>query len=239
VEGVPRTLGSSDVHVWVVRLDAWDAEALGSLLGADERTRAARFRREADRRRFVVAHAALRCVLAGYLGRSPRALTIAADRDTGKPQLAGGPVVSFNLSHAEDRALCAVARGRDVGVDVEHVRPDPSVLDIAERFFAPAEVAALRALPPERRTPAFFALWVGKEAYVKARGGGLGIALDSFVLPLDGPEAVVEAPGTAPPVWSIRPVDVDAGYVAAVAASGRDWRVVRREWRPGAYAGVP
>src|SRR6185295_8989510 len=67
-----------------------------------------------------------------------------------------------------------------VGVDVERIRPDFATRDVARRFFAPAEVAALEALPDADRAEAFFACWTRKEAYIKARGRGIALGFDRF-----------------------------------------------------------
>ncbi len=96
--------------------------SLRSRLSSDELARAARFHFERDRTRFSVARAALREILAHYLGTSPAEIAFVYG-DHGKPALAP-PYgdLRFNLSHSHDLALCAVARGSEVGVDVERIR---------------------------------------------------------------------------------------------------------------------
>jgi 4'-phosphopantetheinyl transferase len=136
----------SEVRCWSVRLDV-APEAFYATLSADERSRAARFRFERDRRRFIVARGALRGLLGRLLGTAPSELQFVYN-SFGKPALSpesGG--LKFNLSHSADLALVAIATDREVGVDVEHLRPD------------------------EPRT--FFEEWTKQEAYVKARGEGL------------------------------------------------------------------
>jgi 4'-phosphopantetheinyl transferase len=94
----------------------------------------------------------------------------------GKPALAEGSVddaLRFNLSHSNGLALYAITHGREIGVDIEYMRADFPGLEVADQFFSAREVGILRALPPGRRQEVFFTLWTLKEAYVKARGGGL------------------------------------------------------------------
>ena len=101
----------------------------------------------------------------------------------GKPALAAGFAdsdIRFNLSHSHGVAAYAIARGREVGVDVEMLRPDFASGGIAERFFSRTEIESLRSLPREHQTRAFFVCWTRKEAYVKALGCGLSIDLGSF-----------------------------------------------------------
>ena len=92
--------------------------------------------------------------------------------------MASGP--EFNLAHCEGTAVLAVSGGGRVGVDVERLRPGFADEAVAERFFAPGEIARLRRLAPEERARAFFACWTRKEAVLKALGGGLWLPLDAF-----------------------------------------------------------
>src|SRR5689334_21636065 len=104
------------VEVWHVPLDqpATVRARLEAVLDERERERAAGFRRDRDRDRWTVAHAALRQVLGCRLGAAPERLRFDSVA-TGKPVLAGGGL-HFNLSHSEGRAVVAVAGDRPVGV---------------------------------------------------------------------------------------------------------------------------
>src|SRR5512145_2804827 len=109
-----------EVLVWRVELgvDAAALAALESGLDDEERARAARFAVPAARRRFVVARAALRQLLGHYTGTRAGALRFVAGA-RGKPALAGESALRFNVAHSGDFALIALARGREVGVDIE------------------------------------------------------------------------------------------------------------------------
>jgi 4'-phosphopantetheinyl transferase len=225
------------VHVWraSLRRPASDIHELRSLLSEDERDRAAKFHFARDRDDFTVARAALRVILGGYLGLPPGRLRFSYT-SYGKPSLdesAGVGAPRFNLSHAGGVALYAVAHGREVGVDVEQVRDDMACRDVAERFFSRREVAALCALPQGAQTRAFFDCWTRKEAYVKARGEGLSMPLDSFDVSLSPgePAALLDTRGDAREAsrWSLRELSPGPGYVAAVAVEGDGWRL--RCWR--------
>jgi 4'-phosphopantetheinyl transferase len=89
-----------------------------------------------------------------------------------------------------------VALDRDVGVDVEHTATPrfdaQACLEVAASHFADSEIAGLAALPPEARRERFFAIWTLKEAYIKARGLGLALPLDSFAF-----EVGADPPGGA------------------------------------------
>jgi 4'-phosphopantetheinyl transferase len=73
----------------------------------------------------------------------------------------------------------------DIGFDVEEARR-PAPLDLAPRYFSRREIAQLGRLPPARRADRFYALWTFKEAYIKGRGLGLAIPLDSFTVEIAG-----------------------------------------------------
>jgi 4'-phosphopantetheinyl transferase len=128
----------------------------------------------------------------------------------------------------------AIGCGRDVGVDIEHIRADFAYEQIAERFFSRNEVAMLRALPLALQPGAFFDCWTRKEAYIKARGEGLSLALDGFDVSLvpedqaallsvrDHPEEAAR--------WSVIGLAPGPGYAEALAVEGHDWRLRCWQW---------
>src|ERR1051326_1991505 len=134
----------------------------------------------------------------------------------------------FNLSHSHGVALYAISAEREIGIDVEYVRRVPDV-DV-ENIFSASEIAALKALPESVRPRAFFACWTRKEAYIKARGGGLSIPLKSFSVSLSPgePAALLDASPPAFSRWSLREIAVDPRYAAAVAVEGSPSRI--RYW---------
>jgi 4'-phosphopantetheinyl transferase len=179
---VPGPLAEGVVHLYSVALDAPDerVRACAAMLSPDERERAARFVFERDRRRYVVARGALRTVLAGYLDVAPDELELTYGA-RGKPSLRA-PLRSdwlrFNLAHSGELAMFAITCGRELGIDVEWVRPVEEALAIAEYYFCPAERATLTAAVGAARLATFFTYWTRKEAILKATGEGLGLPLD-------------------------------------------------------------
>ena len=174
-------LRPDEVHVWRVDVAGGGAVALETL-SEGERERAARFHFAADRDRFVASHAALRGILAPYLGAEPSSLVF-GEGAQGKPLLdapAHGRSLRFSLSHSGDLALVAVSLGREVGVDVEHVRPRADLADFVARYFSPREREVQARIPSDDRLRAFYEVWTLKEAYLKACGDGLLRELDAF-----------------------------------------------------------
>jgi 4'-phosphopantetheinyl transferase len=222
-------LDGEEIHVWLIPLpvDSEYPSRLAQVLSIEESKRAARFIFERDRARFIVAHVALREILAPYTCEEAQALrfTIA---EKGKPHLTDHPQIRFNLSHSGSFAMLAIAREREVGVDIERINPERTTIAIAERFFAPAEVRELMALPEERRVTGFFACWSRKEAYIKARGEGLGIPLDSFQVSLGEKAELRQAEDRDR--WSMCALEAPKGYAAALVAEGSIRQVTQLTW---------
>ena len=224
------TLSAPEVHVWHANLDDHAADNLQLLLTADEISRANRFHFAKDKNHFIVARGLLRKLLAGYLGIGAADLRLVYT-EKGKPALAENQqsLLNFNLAHSHGRAIYAFARGREVGVDLESMREDVAGDKIAERFFSPAEIVALEAVPPEQRQQAFFDCWTRKEAYIKARGDGLSLPLDEFDVSLAPGEPAALLRNHKEPAevtrWTMQSIPAPSGYVAALVVEGRDWRL--------------
>ncbi|HEX5709696.1 MAG TPA: 4'-phosphopantetheinyl transferase superfamily protein [Pyrinomonadaceae bacterium] len=233
------SIEADEVHVWRVALEQPPAtrSALHETLSADESERAARFHFERDRRSYICARGALRSILARYLGRAAREIEFTYN-PYGKPSLAGesGPdELRFNLSHAAGVALCAVARGREVGIDVELTRGELATMDVAERFFSRTEVEALRAHAGDERAAAFFNCWTRKEAYIKARGEGLSHPLHTFAVSIaEGAPARLLSTDNDPAEaarWTLRELPLEGAYVAALACEGSLGRLSLWSWK--------
>jgi 4'-phosphopantetheinyl transferase len=185
----------NEVHLWIARAaEIRDPELLlayDALLTKDEREKVARFRFEKDRHTSLVTRALVRTVLSRYAGVPPGDFRFETN-EFGRPEIReprSERSLRFNLSHTEGLVVCLVGRDREVGVDVENRTRGGDLLDVADRFFSPFEVRALRALPSEEQMDRFFLYWTLKESYIKARGMGLALSLSSFSFDLDSPES--------------------------------------------------
>jgi 4'-phosphopantetheinyl transferase len=218
-------LCATQIDVWRIPVNDESDDSLSnleSILSPDELKRARRFHFRQDRIEYTTARANLRRILARYTRSDPGqlAFTYAA---MGKPMLADSGI-SFNLSHSHGLAVCAVACGREVGIDVERVRERASSDQIAERFFSPREFAVYRQIPEAQRLRAFFECWTRKEAFLKARGSGLAFPLDRFDVSLGpGNPAVllhVADEPDAPARWIMAHLDLGANHIGALAHEG-------------------
>jgi len=221
-------LAAPEVHVWQAGLD-FEPGVLAQLhttLAGDEQARAARFHFQKDQNHYIAARGILRSILGRYLLLEPGQIAFEYNSH-GKPALIrdlNGADLRFNVSHSHGLALFAFNLGRDIGVDVESLRPDFATDEIAARFFAPQEVAVLSSIANPDRARAFFNCWTRKEAFVKARGVGISLGLDQFVVSLapGEPAALLHANDDAEAAkrWMIREFDVGPEFAAALAVEG-------------------
>jgi 4'-phosphopantetheinyl transferase len=220
------SISTQQVDLWRIDLasEAHEARAYRSFLSDDEIQRADKFRFGHSRDHFIIARAVMRTILAGYVDLEPRQLVFSYGRK-GKPELrfnGPGPALKFNLSHSRDFALLAVTKGARIGVDIEFVNPKIAASGLAARFFAPGEVHALDGVATSLKAEAFFACWTRKEAYLKALGTGLSLALDGFEVTLKpGLPALLLTPDPHDSTrWGMYDLDAPAGYKAAVVVEG-------------------
>lgn len=211
---------------------------MNDLLSPEERAVAAAFESPERRRSYVIAHALLRTILGKVAGVAPNELVFRYG-GRGKPELAGpgSQNVQFNMSHSRDVMLVAVAHGRRVGVDIEHIDEPGDVRRITARFLSPRDRDAIERLPADRQREAFLRCWTRKEAYMKARGDGISRPLDDFEV-VDSPEAgqqprllKVSGDPNETEQWELSDVDAPRGFMAAIAVEGHGFEVVRHnDW---------
>lgn len=210
------------VHVFLLRLAAFDAAALTANLCPTEKARAARLKIEKARAQFSITRAVLRQLLANYLGIAPRALVFTAG-PRGKPALSPDwqqKRIEFNVSHAADYALLALGLGNRLGVDIESVERRVDYRALANRFFSAPEQAAFKKLPAGAACAAFYRVWSRKEACLKATGQGLAGGLAGFSVPLEETPVQTRVRGATATGsdWFIYNVIAPPGYQTALVA---------------------
>jgi len=222
------SLARDEVHVWRAHLDVPESLAadLEQVLSQDERARAAKFRFQENRKEFVVAHGFLRMILGGYQKTDPSQIRLRAGFQQ-KPVLfetTNGEGLQFSLSHSYPFALFAVTRAREIGVDVEKIRDDFDMESIASQFLSPNEISSVHNFATRDQREAFYQYWTCKEAWLKATGKGL------LQEPNQAEVAVIAEEGE----WSLIPLGSIPGCAAALAISGRGWRLQRFGFTPAA-----
>ncbi len=229
----PSSLPNGDVHVWCADADQpWPEALLYGVLSEEERARAGSFAFEEDRRRYAHAHGVLRLVLGHYLDRTPRSIRLTTGRN-GKPCLPWYErAVHFNISHARALMLCAFARDRQVGVDVEWRDRELSWGDLAVYTCSDREQVILSSLDGPAQVETFVTWWTLKEAYVKALGVGLDLPLNRIDV-ADAGETRYAVPiggDIRDPRWAMFTLPMGVEYAGALVTEERPSRVRCFSW---------
>jgi 4'-phosphopantetheinyl transferase len=210
-------LSAGEVHLWRASVNTIEQPEI--ILSGDEMARAKRLLQLIDQTTFMGARSVLRCVLSRYLSVSPAHIQFEVT-EHGKPFVRGTDI-QFNLSHSGEAVLIGVTRGRSIGVDVERIREQCDYLNLAKRFFLPAECAAIESA--EKPIDAFYRCWTRKEASLKAMGMGLSFGLSNVEVSVVAlGEAVsgllsIKDSVDAATEWLVQSVPVQDAYFGAVA----------------------
>ncbi len=213
------------IQLWCVRVvpDPEPVARFEKLLEPEEVARGKAFRVERLRQNFVVIRGVLRVLLGRYLEDEPERIRLCS-RSNGKPYVDHPRRIYFNVSHSDEIALLGFATDREIGVDVEKIRPKDDLFEVARRFFCPEELEDLMSVESSYRHQAFYACWTRKEAYLKATGDGLFTALDSFRVNLrpGDPVRLVHVNGSTADAskWMLHSLDHIPACAAALAYTG-------------------
>ncbi|RCJ14501.1 4'-phosphopantetheinyl transferase [Nostoc sp. ATCC 43529] len=219
------TLLPDEIHVWRINLDQPELQLqnLRETLSSDEITRAERFHFPQHRQRFIAGRGILRSILGRYLGIQASEVKFNYQQ-RGKPVLAetfAKSGLKFNLSHSQELGLCAVNCQREIGVDLEYIRPVSDLEALAKRFFLAREYEMLRSLSSNQQQEAFFRYWTCKEAYLKATGDGLSQLeeVEVFLTPTEPAKLQISED------WSLFELVPANNYVSAVAVANFGWNL--------------
>ena len=234
--------GRDRMDLWrcCLDLDSDRVDKYAALLSGDEKQRAERYAIETKRNQFIVGRGFLRRTLGLMLDTNPRGFVFHYG-PKGKPSLPSEPLLRFNLSHAGRWAILAVGLGREVGIDIEQIRPRPHLLAMAERFFAREEIQSIVSTESSDLTRTFYTCWCRKEAILKAAGEGIWMGLDTFAVtarPDQPPELIrLNWPGQEDRTWSLADIPIDHEHAAALAHEGA--AVPIHCWDPSALPTAP
>jgi len=225
-------LHNDEIHLWLcnLKIPKQSISNLRQLLSKDELGKAEKFHFLKDRNSFIVSHASLRIILSKYVKVKPAGIKFILNK-YGKPLLykPNETSISFNLSHSGDFCLIAINRNDIIGVDIEKINEDFSSLEIAKNYFSKKEYTELFKLPSTKQSKAFFHCWTRKEAFIKAKGKGLSIALDSFDVTIIEKEAKITRIYNDINItkWQLYNVEVNDNYCAAIASLGIKKKVIK------------
>ena len=225
-----QTLAEAGLHIWHARLDegASSVQHYRNVLAASELDRAAKFHFSVHQQRYIIAHGVLRHVLCLYTGGQPADVPI-SQLDCGKPVLIE-TALEFNLSHSHARVAIAIAR-RQVGIDIEHVRPLPDAVALAKRYLSESEAVFINQVPEQSRSLEFLRIWTRKEAFLKGRGLGLRVPVSIAGTPENdaegNPTSGIEE---HPSCWRFGEFWLDSDYLGSVAVHGGFDRIDTFYW---------
>lgn len=217
---------ADEVHIWLLDLDlvpeicdAWDD------LSPREALRAARYRNDDDRRRFIAQCAALRRVLRRY-GADPGRAELPTGPN-GKPTSRHPSGIRFNASRSGHHVVIGVTRGTEIGVDIEQIRPMADIDAFTDGAMDAHERSDFDDLPDDQRLSAALHTWTAKEAVLKATGDGLSVDPSGFGFDRRPPGTPWRA-RTGPGLerlrsWSVTHLPLD-DVVTAVALPHGTWR---------------
>lgn len=233
------SLLDNEVHVWWTSLEpvTLSEPLLSNTLSVDEKERAASFHFAKDRKYFSLARGLLRVLLGYYTGNEAKQIEFSYG-PFGKPALVAKDPdfqLCFNLAHSQGHALYAFTRNRQVGIDLEYIRPLPDIEAIVEGFFSIKERSVFRTLSLDQKITAFFNAWTCKEAVLKAMGDGLTQPLDQIEVSLNPSEPIrlLSLSGKTQEAslpWSLRSLRPTPGYAATLAVEGEGWLLKCWQW---------
>jgi 4'-phosphopantetheinyl transferase len=215
------------VHIWRMSTDIHEKHFfyLQGVLSEDEQRRAAKFHFDRDRVRYTVARGCLRMICAYYSDSPPEAFRFVHNK-YGKPRLDGTlGNINFNLSHSHKIIVYGFAYGREIGIDVEEIDTSKDSGRLLDHVFSESEKRDYMNIPETKKLEAFYTCWSRKEAYIKARGKGLSIPLDSFSVTVDPdeiPRLISADPESETSGWFMNDIKVAPGYSSSVVVSGTE-----------------
>lgn len=227
-------LPKNEVHLWHCRFDAntRNIETFKRILSDDEKEKAAKFKFDIHREQSIISRGVLRTLLGKYIKKHPRDLRFGYT-EFGKPLLKENSSLGFNVSHSGNRAVFGFVHHAEIGVDIEKLKDDFEVMEIAQNFFSSDEILALENLPQEHRVSGFYRCWTRKESFIKAKGDGLSFPLTSFSVSLDADNAEflrTDWDTSERDEWRMFLFEPDAGYLGALSIRANNCDIRHMDW---------
>ncbi len=234
-----KTRADIPIEIVLFQLDCDDDERrnLYRLLSDDETERAARYRFDIHRNRFITGRARIRQILAARGNCSPGEIVFELNR-YGRPSLLMPESIRelrFNASSSATLGAIAIAKAEPLGLDIEKVKPDNArdYDGIVKHEFTRAENEWYRNQAGSARVRVFYEFWTCKEAYLKALGIGLSGKLDSFSINLEGPEPRVSHTDLEDGGQSglfLHRLEIDRDHIACLALPEETGRIKLSYW---------
>lgn len=224
----PLSLEERQVHIWLLDpaniTDPALLDRYHALLTPEEHAKWRRYRFDKDKHQHLVTRALIRDTLSRYETRVAPSDWQFELNPHGKPAIANALArpLFFNLSHTQNLAALAVSRSSAVGVDVERIKQVEQVRGLAERCFVEREIQYVFEGDKAALMWRFFKLWTLKEAYLKARGCGLSLSLQSVAFAPKAQPLTVDfdqSHDDCPADWSFRNWEVGTEHLLSLAVN--------------------
>jgi len=183
--GTPIPIAIDQQHIWSARYSDLDRyyPVLSDLLSAQEKTRAAGFKKSRDARNFILRQGMVRAVLGQYIRKEAQAVRFVRE-ERGKPYLDPEEnihEIHFSPSHTDEMVCLGISRKTSIGLDIVKCDSRYPFLATTEYLFTPRERQWITQIPSHEQHVRFFRIWSLKEALLKAAGGGAGIMQETEV----------------------------------------------------------
>jgi len=227
-------LPENEVQLWHFKVDEFSKEvdSYAKLLSQKETASADSYKFAKDRTVYILARSLLRILSGRYLHEIPENIKFDYG-EYGKPDYHFQTSLKFNISHSGNMIVMAFTRNFDIGVDIEKIKDDFDVIDIAQHFFSPDEIQTLEALPEKERVHGFYRCWTRKESFIKAKGSGLSFPLTSFSVSLDADRAELlrtDWDAAEKEEWRLFSFEPAYGYLGALSVWGDVQYLQHKEW---------
>ena len=155
---------------------------------------------------------------------NPEAITFKYG-EYGKPIFDFKTNLKFNISHSGDIAILSFVKDFDIGADIEQIKNDFDVLDIATNYFSELEIEALKKVPKKKQAEYFYRCWTRKESFIKAKSQGLSFPLDSFSVSIDSNDRTelleTQWDVNEKNTWKLFAYSPKENYLSAVSVQGK------------------
>ncbi|WJJ95640.1 4'-phosphopantetheinyl transferase family protein [Algibacter luteus] len=224
------SLDKNEIHIWFINFNIPEKyfTLLNSFLSEDEILKASKFKFEKDKNCSIITRGALRLLSGKYLNLNPQEIEFKYG-DFGKPAFNFETPLKFNVSHSGNIAVLGFCLHSDIGVDIEVMKANFDVFDIASNYFSSSEIEALKILPTEEHTKGFYRCWTRKESFIKAKAKGLSFPLDSFSVSIDSDikAELLETKwdNNEKEFWKLFSFSPQENYIGAVSVKGQIQKV--------------
>jgi 4'-phosphopantetheinyl transferase len=219
-------LESNTVNTWFINInDVQDKfEKFSNIISIDEKKRANKFHFKKDKNLFIMSRVVLRLLSGKYLNIEPETITFKYGK-YGKPDFDFDTNLKFNISHSGEMVILSFVLDYDIGVDIEKIKHDFDVLDIATNYFSKLEIEALKKAPKEKQSEFFYRCWTRKESFIKAKSIGLSFPLDQFSVSINSDKQVdlleTKWDKNEFKSWSLFSFSPDSDYIGAISVNGK------------------